>query len=193
MMTISILFEQMLGARWFPFACMTDASPLGEAELRTLALLGELHFEAQFAEKNGWWARLEDAGEKTLSAYENMTDLAYAPHSLVDRPDWGLCDQAWSADFVPLSEFIIIFVHSTPRCRLDLGWWVKHQTLAQAWWTRLISLPSHGGEDTALTRPNVLEDAREMMRKVSRSCDSLAGRAWSFVRTPPPRPGVAAR
>ena len=138
MVAISVTFGQQLNALWAKLAYLVDASPSGGAVLISHATQEELWTEAEFAEKNGWWARLEDAGETAMAAFEQCMEEASKAMGEVLSRDERRQEAEWGARHIPLAEFTIVYISNSPRAKCDLAWLVKTAAAAEAWWVRLL-------------------------------------------------------
>lgn len=72
-MALSIFFVQDLAPPWLPLIHLTDASHWGGAVLETAVSISLLREQNRFAEKNGWWVRLEPRENRVM--IEDIDDL----------------------------------------------------------------------------------------------------------------------
>ena len=110
---------------------MTDSGPDGGAVLVTVAEVEELRAEAEFAEKNGWWACLENAGEASLARFETIMKSQMA---LIDGVSGGEMDFGWDAEFAPYLVFIVVVIPSAPLLIRDRIWWAVQHAKLHGWW-----------------------------------------------------------
>lgn len=160
---VSTFFGQILSARWCTHAYPTDSCPFGGAVLRTVSPVSELREEAQYAEKNGWWSRLEMAGSAALrsleepfehSAQQNLEESASAQ----ERID----DQKFSAGTSQMMEAIATVISDLARKRFDLGRWMKRLGATRGWRLRILWVSKEVCPKADLRQDECFSDMRDL-------------------------------
>lgn len=136
---LGIYFTQTLTAPWFRYAYLTDSSPIGGAVIRCLASPESLRAEARFAEKNGWWSRLEEAGAAAVRSFEELNEdlseeLLQEELTLPER----LEEQRWAVGHLPILDFFVVMVTTVARHRRDVGWRLKTEGALKSWRVRIL-------------------------------------------------------
>lgn len=174
---VSVFLQLNLSMEWFPFAYLSDSSPWGGAVLRTRATKEELREEARYAEKNGWYARLEQAGSSALRCYEEMVECE-SRESLeeVMSQTQIVEEQKWLSGCTPILELVVIIVSQAQRYHGDLGWWLRRCGATLGWHVRILCL-----QRAAVVKGDILDDEcfADMLRLLCSGRVSVLVGAWT--------------